>query len=263
VAILVNESPRLGSRVVFIVAASVTAYLIAAWDRLFIAPRRELNAVNAYRRVVAEAQAILKRHGAQIDHWLRVAHVRLCRAECLAKPKLDELIDVLTDCMKAIASAEGKTDFYFYAFPALSAPPRIDSIFASDDAYRWVGRQISERMVTYHAENEAVRPTVAQIDSMSGREFEHFVASVFRKRGWNVQVTPGSGDQGADLIATLGDERLAIQTKCYGSPVGNSAVQEVAASLAFYKAKRGMVVTKFHIHVGRCFPGRSKLRRAS
>ena len=56
-------------------------------------------------------------------------------------------------------------------------------------------------------------------------------------------LTPCSGDSGADLIATDGAARLAIQTKRFGSTVGPSAVQEVVASLAVYKAAGGMVVT--------------------
>ena len=227
---------------VFLLAVVVTTYLRNAWHERFVEPRRELNAVNTYRRVVAEAQMLLQGHRALIGHWIREAHVRLCRAEYLSKQRHDELVDVLTDCMKAIAAAEGTNDFYFSVLPSLPSPAvTADSIFASNDAYRWVGRQVSEQMLKYHAENEA--PPVARIDSMTGAEFERFVANLFRKLGWKVQETGRSGDQGADLIATLAEERLAIQTKCYGSPVGNWAVQEVVASIAVYKAKRGMVVT--------------------
>lgn len=57
-----------------------------------------------------------------------------------------------------------------------------------------------------------------------------------------VELTPASGDHGADLIVDIDGMRLAIQAKYYKSNVGNAAVQEIHAGKDFYDAGHAMVV---------------------
>jgi restriction system protein len=78
---------------------------------------------------------------------------------------------------------------------------------------------------------------------MSGVEFENFMANVFAKKGYPVQLTPGSGDQGVDLLLTIDERRVAVQLKRYTGPVGNAAIQAVVAGMFHYKAKEAWVVT--------------------
>ncbi len=86
--------------------------------------------------------------------------------------------------------------------------------------------------------------TMAEIDVMKGHEFEHFCAELLRKNGFKkVSVTPGSGDQGVDVIAVRGTARYAIQCKRYASPLGNKPVQEVYTGKAFYGCRYGVVMT--------------------
>jgi len=81
------------------------------------------------------------------------------------------------------------------------------------------------------------------IDVMTGTEFEQFVADLFSKMGYLSVVTKTSGDQGIDVIAEKNGKRFGIQSKCYGSKVNNSAVQEVVAGLSYYNCDKGIVVT--------------------
>jgi len=57
--------------------------------------------------------------------------------------------------------------------------------------------------------------------------------------GYNVLKTPYSKDQGADLILERFEEMTVVQAKRYKGNVGNSAVQEVVASKAYYQATEG------------------------
>jgi HJR/Mrr/RecB family endonuclease len=50
---------------------------------------------------------------------------------------------------------------------------------------------------------------------MSGPQLERFVADVLRGLGYRTTVLGDSGDQGVDVVATAGNERLAIQCKNY------------------------------------------------
>lgn len=79
----------------------------------------------------------------------------------------------------------------------------------------------------------------------NGIEFEEYVATHLRQAGYIAQTTTASHDFGADIVAIDPDtnRRICVQTKFHGRPIGNSAVQEVAASLAHYSADEGWVVT--------------------
>jgi hypothetical protein len=80
-------------------------------------------------------------------------------------------------------------------------------------------------------------------EDMSSDEFEEFCAGELRQVGWNAHVTLKSRDQGIDVIADKNGVRIVIQCKKYRSPVGNKAVQEIAAGRAHEMAHYAVVVT--------------------
>ena len=81
-------------------------------------------------------------------------------------------------------------------------------------------------------------------DGMDGHEFEYFCAEILKENGFsNVRVTPGSGDQGVDILATKDGIKYAIQCKNYASSLGNTPIQEVHAGKAFYNCHVGVVMT--------------------
>ena len=84
---------------------------------------------------------------------------------------------------------------------------------------------------------------IAQVDLMTGSDFEGFVCRLFTKLGYKVRHTKVSGDQGVDVVATQGNRIVAIQTKCQKAKVSNAAVQEVVAGKVMYNATECMVVT--------------------
>lgn len=80
---------------------------------------------------------------------------------------------------------------------------------------------------------------------MTGLEFEHHCAELLMKKGFKeVIVTPPSGDYGADLIAyDSAGNKWVFQCKHYKGKVNNSAVQEIAAAKAHYRADKAAVMT--------------------
>lgn len=83
-----------------------------------------------------------------------------------------------------------------------------------------------------------------EVDIMDGRDFEIFTGNLLRSNGFiNINVTPSSGDFGADVIAEKDDVRYAIQCKRYDSSVGVSAVQEVIASKSLHDCHVACVLT--------------------
>lgn len=85
--------------------------------------------------------------------------------------------------------------------------------------------------------------TIETIDRMAGREFEVFIAKLFKERGYKSTLTPSSGDYGIDVIVEDEFIKIGIQTKCYADKVSNSAVQEAVTGIRHYKLNRAMVIT--------------------
>ena len=82
------------------------------------------------------------------------------------------------------------------------------------------------------------------MDEMEGHDFEYYCAELLEKCGFlEVEVTKGSGDFGADILAEKDGITYAFQCKCYNTPVGVRAVQEAYAGRDFYDCMVGVVIT--------------------
>jgi restriction system protein len=83
-----------------------------------------------------------------------------------------------------------------------------------------------------------------EIDRMSGHEFEKKLAIMFRRLGYRVEIVGSNGgDFGGDLVVSKNGTRTVVQAKCWKRNVGVTAVQEVVAAKAMYRAEEAMVVT--------------------
>ncbi|KKP78436.1 MAG: hypothetical protein UR78_C0018G0016 [Candidatus Moranbacteria bacterium GW2011_GWF2_35_39] len=92
---------------------------------------------------------------------------------------------------------------------------------------------------SHHTKNKI---SIEKINSMSGYDFEFFLATLLEKMGYGVEHTKLSNDQGADFILHKLGTKIVVQAKHYSGKVGNSAIQEVVASIKYYKANGGMVI---------------------
>jgi len=86
---------------------------------------------------------------------------------------------------------------------------------------------------------------ISKVDTLTGIEFENYIAAIFRHQGYKVQDTPKSGDFGVDLIITKDGQKTAVQVKRYNKSVNQAAVREVVAgnAMSYYRAEKTMVVT--------------------
>lgn len=85
--------------------------------------------------------------------------------------------------------------------------------------------------------------SLTEIDLMTGQEFEKVIADLFIFFGYDITLTPTTGDQGIDVLAQKGNTLIAIQAKRYNNSVGNHAVMETVAGAKYYKANKCMVIT--------------------
>lgn len=87
---------------------------------------------------------------------------------------------------------------------------------------------------------------VATTDYMTGTEFEHLVARLLVRDGWQqVAVQGGANDLGADVTAYDGTGRkLVVQCKRYGQKlVGSPEIQKFAGTQTYHRAHVSLFVT--------------------
>jgi Holliday junction resolvasome RuvABC ATP-dependent DNA helicase subunit len=82
-----------------------------------------------------------------------------------------------------------------------------------------------------------------QIRAMDGLEFEHWVADLFRRAGFQVEITQASGDHGVDLWASLGNRLVAVQCKRWDGMVGEPVLRDLYGAMTAAKAHSGCLVT--------------------
>lgn len=92
-------------------------------------------------------------------------------------------------------------------------------------------------------ENRKSQALLVFSDDMTPAQFEIFCAETLKRCGWDAHATARSRDQGVDVIAEKSGHRLVLQCKLYASPVGNKAVQEIAAGCRHEKANYAAVVS--------------------
>lgn len=89
------------------------------------------------------------------------------------------------------------------------------------------------------------------IDDLSGDEFEYVCAQILKNHGFTrINLTPKSGDQGADILAEKDGVKFAFQCKCYSSNLDNTPVQEIFAGKCYYNCHVGVVITNSYFTSG-------------
>ncbi len=78
--------------------------------------------------------------------------------------------------------------------------------------------------------------------NLSPFEFERKIASLYSRHGYRTTVTPASGDEGIDIVMYSGAEKIIVQCKRHGSPIGPAVVRELYGALAASNAQSAILV---------------------
>lgn len=84
---------------------------------------------------------------------------------------------------------------------------------------------------------------IANIDLMTGIEFENYLQKLLVSQGYSVYVTKASGDLGVDLIASKNSDKFAIQAKRYNTKVNRRAISDAVTGRYYYGCNKAMVIT--------------------
>ena len=111
---------------------------------------------------------------------------------------------------------------------------------------RRASRPASARRTQAH-QNELVQDEgLEDLSDLSPEGFEHFVATLFRRRGYKARVVGGEGDHGVDIVVTnpQGDREL-VQCKQWNKKwLGEGVVRDFYGAFVHDgRAARGYIVT--------------------
>jgi restriction system protein len=106
--------------------------------------------------------------------------------------------------------------------------------YATQAVRTMVERQDDRHEVVDEVEEEKLAPG----------DYERHCAELLKRAGWEAQAVGQSGDQGVDVLASLGDLVVAVQCKLYfANAIGNKAVQEAHAAAGFVDAHYAVVAS--------------------
>lgn len=78
--------------------------------------------------------------------------------------------------------------------------------------------------------------SLTDIDRLHPNLFEAGIATLYKKQGFDVHLTPYSNDKGVDVVAMKKGENYLIQAKQTKSLVGNEAIQEICTAKKYYES---------------------------
>jgi restriction system protein len=83
---------------------------------------------------------------------------------------------------------------------------------------------------------------LSHVDTMTGLDFEKYVAKYLRKKGFKTQLTE-KYDLGIDTVATKDGVRYGVQVKRHKGIVGANAVRQAVTALNIYDCDRAIIIT--------------------
>jgi Holliday junction resolvasome RuvABC ATP-dependent DNA helicase subunit len=90
---------------------------------------------------------------------------------------------------------------------------------------------------------DAATSDAARVQTMTGDEFEEFVASLYWKLGYAVETTGQSGDHGVDLLMRKDGKLVVVQCKRWDGAVGEPVLRDLFGAMTSAQAERAILVT--------------------
>jgi Holliday junction resolvasome RuvABC ATP-dependent DNA helicase subunit len=102
-----------------------------------------------------------------------------------------------------------------------------------------------EALISFGYIGEPSTPTdlARSLCSMTAIAFKEFTVSLFREMGYTVEITPGTSDNGIDLLLRKNNQLIAVQCKQWSAPVGEPVVRDFYGVLMSSGAHSGYIVT--------------------
>lgn len=85
----------------------------------------------------------------------------------------------------------------------------------------------------------------ADINSLSGIDFERLIFLYFKDKGFNPETTPRTGDHGVDLVIKDPKDglKIAVQCKRWKQNIGNGDIIKLDGGKRFYRCPGALFIT--------------------
>lgn len=191
--------------------------------------------------IAKEAAAIVQRNEDKVSKFLEIAYRKVATVDEYGDENQEAVQEEVLRFLKKLRRTERSLSEEDVAWrKRKGAAPTLGPISAL------VCQDLGLRFREYYGLQKSKLDTVdgAAIGGMTGVEFEQYLIHALKECGVkDAGGTPASGDQGADVLFSYKNIRVAVQAKRYSGSVGNKAVQEVHAAKGYYKCARAWVVT--------------------
>jgi hypothetical protein len=197
-------------------------------------------------QLALQAEKILSTNWDLVEKFLEITERKVSVLDDYGDEHWNVLPEEIYKLLKKITEREGLTVHWESVKPAKDEnwKSAIQGMsWSLADEYGPIPTRLHQIFVEHHERVKSKDTDTTDFQSLSGVEFETYVAKILRSRGYDVQGTPTTGDQGADLIAKKDGRTIIVQAKRYQGTVGNKAVQEVISAVRFYGGDEGWVVT--------------------
>src|SRR5215813_9470288 len=84
---------------------------------------------------------------------------------------------------------------------------------------------------------------VSKVGSMTDVTFKEFTGSLFREMGYTVEITPGTSDNGIDLLLRKNSQLIGVQCKRWNTPVSEPIIRDFYSALVSSGAQSGYIIT--------------------
>jgi restriction endonuclease Mrr len=78
-------------------------------------------------------------------------------------------------------------------------------------------------------------------ESLGGIEFEQELGKLFMARGYHMQSTPRTGDEGVDLVVTKNGKTTVVQCKAQKARAGQPVVRDLYGSVFHFRADKAIL----------------------
>lgn len=191
----------------------------------------------------------LKQHSDQVQRLLEIGFDILARHEPVLKIRLQQVMykDPYGNWVTKAAYREIHyfvKNVLFREAPELEVAAELDTRFTTkfSPADYWVAN-FSPLILDFANELDAGLVPASVRTVNTGVQYERMVAGKLAALGFSVEFTPRTGDQGVDVLAVRGCQRLAVQCKDYQGSVGNDAIQQAYAGAGFHQMSEAIVVS--------------------
>lgn len=129
-------------------------------------------------------------------------------------------------------------------FQKLGYMSEAELVFKEEEIIKSKLEEKSEDFLKQEDSSKVSRDTI-NLDNIDGFEFEDLCANIYRRLGYEVIITPRTGDSGRDLELYGPDGKAVVECKRYlsGNRIGRPEIQKLHSAAQYFGANRGIFIT--------------------